>query len=109
MLCLPCCLVVQDYGLHLMLEERADYWKWSPTAAQNDPQVQELLHRNIGTEAELVSMERHHACATSGPMGASVYKRLAENECVQVHGLEASRPGDGRGRLWGWTIVAKSR
>ncbi len=45
----------QDYGLHLMLEERPDYWKWAPTAAQNDPQVQELLHRNIGTEAELIS------------------------------------------------------
>lgn len=45
----------QDYGLHLMLEERPDYWKWAPTAAQNDPQVQELLYRNIGTEAELVS------------------------------------------------------
>ena len=44
----------QDYGLHLMLEERADYWKWAPTAAQNDPQVQELLKRNVGTEAELV-------------------------------------------------------
>ena len=45
----------QDYGLHLMLEERPDYWKWAPTAAQNDPQVQALLYRNIGTAAELVS------------------------------------------------------
>jgi hypothetical protein len=45
----------QDYGLHLMLEERPDYWKWAPTAGQNDPQIQELLYRNIGTEAELVS------------------------------------------------------
>jgi len=44
----------QDYGLHLMLEERADYWKWAPTAAQNDPQVQDLLMRNIGTFAEVV-------------------------------------------------------
>lgn len=44
----------QDYGLHLMLEERADYWKWSKTSAQNDPQVQELLRRNVGTYAELV-------------------------------------------------------
>ncbi|MBI5571973.1 MAG: hypothetical protein HY914_18670 [Desulfomonile tiedjei] len=44
----------QDYGFHLMLEERADYWKWAPTAAQNDPQVQELLERNVGTEVELV-------------------------------------------------------
>ncbi len=44
----------QDYGLHLMLEERADYWKWAPTSGQNDPQVQELLLRNIGTQADLV-------------------------------------------------------
>jgi len=44
----------QDYGFHLMLEERADYWKWAPLAAQNDPQIQELLARNVGTEAELI-------------------------------------------------------
>lgn len=44
----------QDYGFHLMLEERADYWKWAPNAAQNDPQVQELLLRNVGTYVELV-------------------------------------------------------
>ena len=44
----------QDYGLHLMLEERADYWKWASTASQNDPQVQALLKRNVGTYAELV-------------------------------------------------------
>ncbi len=45
----------QDYGLHLMLEERADYWKWASTAAQNDPQVQALLRRELGTDAELIS------------------------------------------------------
>jgi hypothetical protein len=44
----------QDYGLHLMLEERADYWKWANNAGQNDPQIQDLLLRNIGTYAELV-------------------------------------------------------
>lgn len=44
----------QDYGFHLMLEERADYWKWAPSAAQNDPQVQELLLKNVGTYVELV-------------------------------------------------------
>ncbi len=44
----------QDYGFHLMLEERADYWKWAPTAAQNDPQVQDLLRRNVGTFVELM-------------------------------------------------------
>lgn len=44
----------QDYGLHLMLEERPDYWKWSTTAAQNDPQVQDLLARFIGTQSELI-------------------------------------------------------
>jgi len=44
----------QDYGFHLMLEERADYWKWSSSTAQNDPQVQGLLSREIGTYAELI-------------------------------------------------------
>jgi hypothetical protein len=44
----------QDYGFHLMLEERADYWKWAPNAAQNDPQIQELLLKNVGTYVELV-------------------------------------------------------
>ncbi len=44
----------QDYGFHLMVEERADYWKWATTAAQNDPQVQELLKREVGTYAELM-------------------------------------------------------
>jgi hypothetical protein len=39
----------QDYGLHLMLEERADYWKWATNAAQNDPQVQAILEKNVGT------------------------------------------------------------
>jgi len=47
----------QDYGLHLMLEERPDYWKWSPNAAQNDPQVQDLLSRSVGTSVELVPPE----------------------------------------------------
>gem|GEM_PF-432440 len=44
----------QDFGLHLMLEERADYWKWAPTRGQNDPQVQELLEKFVGSEADLV-------------------------------------------------------
>ena len=44
----------QDYGFHLMLEERADYWKWASTAAQNDPQIQALLRREVGTYAELI-------------------------------------------------------
>jgi hypothetical protein len=44
----------QDYGFHLMLEERPDYWKWSVNAAQNDPQVQSLLKRNVGTFVELI-------------------------------------------------------
>ena len=44
----------QDYGLHLMLEERPDYWKWAPTQSQNDPQVQELLNRNVGTYADVL-------------------------------------------------------
>lgn len=44
----------QDYGLHLMLEERADYWKWATLSLQNDPQVQELLRNNVGTYADFV-------------------------------------------------------
>lgn len=44
----------QDYGLHLMLEERAAYWKWSTLAGQNDPQVQQLLREMVGTYAELI-------------------------------------------------------
>ena len=44
----------QDYGFHLMLEERSDYWKWAPTSGQNDPQVQEILRNNVGTFAELL-------------------------------------------------------
>jgi hypothetical protein len=37
-----------------MLEERADYWKWAHLAGWNDPQIQSLLERNIGTEGELI-------------------------------------------------------
>jgi len=44
----------QDYGLHLMLEERPDYWKWATNAGQNDPQVQEILAKNVGTVADIV-------------------------------------------------------
>ncbi len=48
----------QDYGFHVMLEERPDYWKWAPTAAQNDPQVQEILNRYVGTYADAVPPKR---------------------------------------------------
>ncbi len=44
----------QDYGLHLMLDERGEYWKWSINAAQNDPQVQSLLKNFTGAYAELI-------------------------------------------------------
>jgi hypothetical protein len=44
----------QDYGFHLMLEERADYWKWATTAMQNDPQVQDLLRTETGTVADFL-------------------------------------------------------
>ncbi|MCX5874037.1 MAG: hypothetical protein NTY51_12515 [Deltaproteobacteria bacterium] len=44
----------QDYGYHLMLDERAEYWMWSINAAQNDPQIQELLKKFVGDYAELV-------------------------------------------------------
>jgi hypothetical protein len=53
----------QDYGLHLMLEERPDYWKWATNAGQNDPQVQEILMRNVGTVADTVP-------PTTGPVPA---------------------------------------
>lgn len=44
----------QDYGYHLMLDERAEYWMWSINAASNDPQTQEILHKFVGDYAELV-------------------------------------------------------
>lgn len=53
----------QDYGLHLMLEERPDYWKWAPNAAQNDPQVQDLLSRFVGTSVELVEPQGGYTMA----------------------------------------------
>jgi len=37
----------QDFGFHLIREERADYRKWEALWMQNDPQVQELLRRNL--------------------------------------------------------------
>ena len=44
----------QDYGFHLMLDERNEYWKWSINASQNDPQVQSLLKYYTGDYAELI-------------------------------------------------------
>ncbi|MFA6222247.1 MAG: hypothetical protein WC647_08025 [Desulfomonilaceae bacterium] len=44
----------QDYGYHIMLDERAEYWMWSINAAQNDPQIQELLGKFVGDYAELI-------------------------------------------------------
>ncbi|MGC8603442.1 MAG: hypothetical protein ACP5VS_07130 [Desulfomonilaceae bacterium] len=44
----------QDYGSHLMLDERAEYWMWSINSAYNDPQTQELLRKFVGDYAELV-------------------------------------------------------
>jgi hypothetical protein len=37
----------QDFGFHLIREERADYQKWAALWMQNDPQVQELLRNNL--------------------------------------------------------------
>ncbi len=69
----------QDYGLNLMLEERADYWKWASNSAQNDPQVQELLRENVGTDAELVSpAEGAIPSKPEEQMGASRDLRLAD-------------------------------
>ncbi len=47
----------QDYGLHLMLDERNEYWKWSINSSQNDPQVQDLLRRYTGDFAQLIPPE----------------------------------------------------
>lgn len=44
----------QDYGLHLMLDERNEYWKWSINSSQNDPQVQDLIRRYTGDFAQLI-------------------------------------------------------
>ncbi|MGC8660497.1 MAG: hypothetical protein ACP5U1_15635, partial [Desulfomonilaceae bacterium] len=44
----------QDYGYHLMLDERAEYWMWSINAASNDPQTQAILHKFVGDYAELI-------------------------------------------------------
>jgi hypothetical protein len=44
----------QDYGLHLMLDETTDYWKWSTGAGQNDPQIQELMRFYVGTYVDLI-------------------------------------------------------
>jgi hypothetical protein len=40
--------------MHLMLEQRPDYWKWATLAGQNDPQVQSLLREHIGSYADLI-------------------------------------------------------
>jgi hypothetical protein len=42
----------QDFGFHLMREDRADYEKWGPLWIQNDPQVQSLLQRNLPLKRE---------------------------------------------------------
>ncbi len=44
----------QDYGFHLLLDERPEYWMWSINSAQNDPQIQALLHKFVGDYAALV-------------------------------------------------------
>jgi len=37
----------QDFGFHLIREDRADYQKWAALWMQNDPQIQELLRQNL--------------------------------------------------------------
>ena len=37
----------QDYGLHLLREDVSRYEKWQPLWAQNDPQIQKLLEKNL--------------------------------------------------------------
>jgi len=42
----------QDFGFHLIREDRAYYEKWGPLWIQNDPQVQSLLRRNLPLKKE---------------------------------------------------------
>jgi hypothetical protein len=42
----------QDFGFHLIREDRADYEKWAPLWIQNDPQVQALLRQNLPLKRE---------------------------------------------------------
>jgi hypothetical protein len=42
----------QDFGFHLIREDRADYQKWAALWMQNDPQVQALLQRNLPLKPE---------------------------------------------------------
>ena len=42
----------QDFGFHLIREDRADYEKWAPLWIQNDPQVQALLRQNLPLKSE---------------------------------------------------------
>jgi len=42
----------QDFGFHLIREDRADYQKWGPLWLQNDPQVQDLLGNNLPLKKE---------------------------------------------------------
>ncbi len=42
----------QDFGFHLIREERTDYQKWAALWMQNDPQVQALLQRNLPLKPE---------------------------------------------------------
>jgi hypothetical protein len=42
----------QDFGLHLIREDRADYQKWASLWLQNDPQVQGLLQSNLPLKRE---------------------------------------------------------
>lgn len=45
----------QDFGFHLIREERSDYEKWAPLWLQNDPQVQDLLRKNLPLKKDLRS------------------------------------------------------
>ena len=79
MFCLPCCMVIP--GLWPAFDARGEsgLLEMGGQAAQNDPQVQELLYQNIGTEAELIPKESGaRPAATGGSMEASSYERLAE-------------------------------
>ena len=59
----------QDFGFHLIREDRPDYEKWAPLWLQNDPQVQDLLRKNLPLKKDLRSppLSRDYLTGTLSP------------------------------------------
>jgi hypothetical protein len=80
----------QDFGFHLLREDRADYQKWAPLWMQNDPQVQELLRLNLPRPPGLWAppRARDYLDGTSRPgvwFSGFSYRRL-ENPIFGING-----------------------